>query len=308
MKITYIAECVESVDNILKNKLKMSHRVIKENEKTVLVNGVHKVRRDLINAGDKLEITLSEIVQGEDKFVTKYKCEEKALDVIYEDEYILAVNKPNNMPVHPSCNNYENTLSNIVAPYLAKKEIYGVHIVTRLDKDTSGVCIFAKHPYVQELFNLKKEEMKLNKEYLAVVKGRIEEREIIEVPIARKADTIILREVREDGKYAKTEFERLEYNEKDNYSVVRIKLYTGRTHQIRVHMSYIGHTLLGDDLYARESDKEDILKLIKRQALHCDKISFVHPITNCYIELVAKVPEDMVGFLKEEDMRGSKIT
>lgn len=303
MKIDYIAERVESVDNILKNKLKMSHRVIKGNEKRVLVNGEHKVRRDIINVGDKLEITLYEDITDEDKFVNKYKCLEKALDIIYEDEYILAVNKPSNMPVHPSCNNYDNTLSNIVAPYLAKEGIFGMHIVTRLDKDTSGVCIFAKHPYIQELFNLKKEEMKLNKEYIAVVNGKIKERGIIEAPIARKVGTIILREVREDGKYAKTEFERLEYNEEKDYSVVRIKLYTGRTHQIRVHMSYIGHTLLGDDLYAKESEKEDILKLIKRQALHCDKVSFIHPVTNCYMELVAKVPEDMVGFLKEEDKR-----
>lgn len=297
MKIDCIAECVESVDNILKNKLKMSHRVIKENEKTLLVNGIHKARRDLVSAGDKLEITLTENIPDEDKFVNKYKCVEKALDVIYEDEYILVVNKPCNMPVHPSCNNYDNTLSNIVAPYLAKKEIYGVHIVTRLDRDTSGVCIFAKHPYVQELFNLKKEEMRLNKEYIAVVNGKIEERGIIEAPIARKADTIILREVREDGKYAKTEFERLEYNEKDNYSVVRIKLYTGRTHQIRVHMAYVGHNLLGDDLYAKESEKEYILKLIKRQALHCEKISFIHPVIGRKLILVSKLPADLSKFM-----------
>lgn len=298
MKIDYIAECVESVDNILKNKLKMSHRVIKENEKTVLVNGIHKVRCDLVNAGDKLEITLVENILDEEKFVNRYRCEEKALDVIYEDEYILAVNKPSNMPVHPSCNNYENTLSNIVAPYLAKEGIYGVHIVTRLDKDTSGVCIFAKHPYVQELFNLKKEEMGLNKEYIAVVNGKIEEKGMIEAPIARKADTIILREVREDGKYAKTEFERLEYNELKDYSVVKIKLYTGRTHQIRVHMAHIGHTLLGDDLYAKESEKEDILKLIKRQALHCGKISFMHPITHENVLLQAKLPSDMLSLVE----------
>lgn len=297
MKIDCIAECVESVDNILKNKLKMSHRVIKENEKTVLVNGIHKARRDLVSVGDKLEITLTENIPDEDKFVNKYKCVEKALDVIYEDEYILVVNKPCNMPVHPSCNNYDNTLSNIVASYLAKKEIYGVHIVTRLDRDTSGVCIFAKHPYVQELFNLKKEEMGLNKEYIAVVNGKIEERGIIEAPIARKADTIILREVRDDGKYAKTEFERVKYNEKDNYSVVRIKLYTGRTHQIRVHMAYIGHTLLGDDLYAKEGEKEDILKLIKRQALHCEKISFIHPVVGEKLIIESKLPADLSKFM-----------
>lgn len=293
MKITYIADCVESVDNILKNKLKMSHRVIKENEKSVLINGIHKSRRDIVSVGDKLNIMLDECIPEAERFKNKYKCEVKTLNIIYEDEYILAVNKPCNMPVHPSCNNYENTLSNIVAPYLADQEIYGIHIVTRLDKDTSGVCIFAKHPYVQELFNLKKEDMKLNKEYIALVNGKIEERGIIEAPIARRADTIILREVREGGKYAKTEFERLKYIKGEDYSVVKVKLYTGRTHQIRVHMAYISHTLLGDDLYANDDEKENILRLIKRQALHCRRISFFHPITNEKIELVASIPIDM---------------
>lgn len=169
--------------------------------------------------------------------------------------------------------------------------------VTRLDKDTSGVCIFAKHPYIQELFNLKKEEMKLNKEYIAVVNGKIKDRGIIEAPISRKVNTIILREVRSDGKYAKTEFERLEYIREKDYSVVKIKLYTGRTHQIRVHMSYIGHTLLGDDLYAKESEKENILKLIKRQALHCDKISFRHPVTGKSLTLLASIPNDILALI-----------
>lgn len=117
---------------------------------------------------------------------------------------------------------------------------------------------------------------------------------IIEEPIDRKDNTIILREVKAGGKYAKTEFERLSYNEENDYSVVKLQLYTGRTHQIRVHMSYIGHTLLGDDLYAKESEKNDILKLISRQALHCNKISFKHPITNNIVYLVANMPKDML--------------
>lgn len=302
MKITYIADCVESVDNILRNKLKMSHRVVKENENSVLVNGEHKVRKDLIRIGDKLEIDLCENILEENKFVNKYKCQDAPLDIIYEDEYILAVNKPYNMPVHPSCNNYENTLSNIAAPYLALQNIYGIHIVTRLDKDTSGVCIFAKHPYIQELFNLKRADIELNKEYIAIVNGKIEEKGIIEAPIARKDNTIILREVREDGKYAKTEFERLEYNETKDYSVVKIKLYTGRTHQIRVHMAHIGHTLLGDDLYAKNIEKVEILKLIKRQALHCKKVSFMHPVTSVSMLFEAKIASDISELITFENI------
>ena len=136
--------------------------------------------------------------------------------------------------------------------------------------------------------------MKLEKEYVAVVNGKVLKHQIIEEPIARKNDTIILREVRDDGKYAKTEYERVLYNSIDNYSVVKIKLYTGRTHQIRVHMSHIGHTLLGDDLYATEEEKKYILKLISRQALHCRKIAFLHPITDELISIEAGIPQDML--------------
>lgn len=296
MKITYTSKAVESVDNVLRKRLKMSHRVIKENESRVFVNGKHLNRRDNLNIGDILEIELIQNIPDKDMFVNKYECEGGKLDVLYEDDYILAVNKPAGMPVHPSSNHYTNTLSNIVAPYLAKQGIYGIHIVTRLDKDTSGVCIFAKHPYIQELFNIDKIKMKLEKEYVAVVNGKVLKHQIIEEPIARKNDTIILREVRDDGKYAKTEYERVLYNSIDNYSVVKIKLYTGRTHQIRVHMSHIGHTLLGDDLYATEKEKEYILKLISRQALHCRKISFLHPITDKLICIEAGVPQDMSCF------------
>lgn len=293
MKITYTSKTVESVDNVLRKRLKMSHRVIKENESRVLVNGKHLNRRDNLNIGDILEIELIQNIPDKDMFINKYECKSDKLDVLYEDDYILAVNKPAGMPVHPSSNHYTNTLSNIVAPYLAKQGIYGIHIVTRLDKDTSGVCIFAKHPYIQEQFNIDKIKMKLEKEYVAVVNGKVLKHQIIEEPIARKSDTIILREVRDDGKYAKTEYERCLYNSIDNYSVIKIKLYTGRTHQIRVHMSHIGHTLLGDDLYATEEEKKYILKLISRQALHCRKISFLHPITDKLICIEASVPQDM---------------
>lgn len=172
MKITYIAEMVESVDSILRNRLKMSHKVIKENECRVLVNGKHLNRRDKVNISDELQIELIQSIPAEERFINKYISNMEKLDIIYEDDYILAINKPANVPVHPSFNHYTNTLSNMVAPYLANQGIYGIHIVTRLDKDTSGVCIFAKHPYIQELFNVNKEKMELIKEYIAIVKRK----------------------------------------------------------------------------------------------------------------------------------------
>lgn len=294
MKITYIVESVEKLDTVLRTKLNMSHRVVKENEKNILVNGKHTLRKDLLYVGDVIQIELQEVIPEQDKFINKYNCIEQELDVLYEDEYILAVNKPSNMPVHPSLGNYTNTLSNIVAPYLAKQNIYGIHIVTRLDKDTSGVCIFAKHPYIQELFNIRKQEIQLAKEYFCLVNGIVkEEHGVIEQPINRKENSIILREVNVNGKYAKTEYFVKLRNEVKNYTALKVLLHTGRTHQIRVHMSYIGHTLLGDDLYASDKDKKNILELIDRQALHCKKITFIHPITNQQVVLNANLPIDI---------------
>jgi len=294
MKITYTVECVDKLDTVLRTKLNMSHRVVKENEKNILVNGKHVLRKDILNIGDVIQIELNEVIPEKDKFINKYNCMEQDLDILYEDEYILAVNKPSNMPVHPSMENYTNTLSNIVSPYLAKQNIFGVHIITRLDKDTSGVCIFAKHPYIQELFNIQKEKIQIFKEYFCLVNGIVkEDHGIIEQPISRKENSIILREVNELGKYAKTEYFVKQRNEEKNYTALKVLLHTGRTHQIRVHMSHIGHTLLGDDLYAKDVEKNTILNLIKRQALHCRKISFIHPITGEKINIYANTPEDI---------------
>lgn len=294
MKITYTVECVEKLDSILRTKLNMSRSVVKENEKNILVNGKHALRKDILNAGDVIQIELNEVIPEKDKFINKYTCIEQNIDILYEDEYILVVNKPSNMPVHPSMGNYTNTLSNFVAPYLAKQGIYGIHIITRLDKDTSGVCIFAKHPYIQELFNVKKEDIQLMKEYFCLVNGIVKETHgIIEKPINRKEDSIILREVNNNGKYAKTEYFLESINIEKNYSALKVILHTGRTHQIRVHMSYIGHTLLGDDLYAKNEEKSNILKLINRQALHCRKLFFIHPITGEKIDICASIPEDI---------------
>jgi len=185
------------------------------------------------------------------------------------------------MPTHPSSDNYTNTLSNRVASYLKKQGINNIHIITRLDKNTTGICIFAKNEYIQELFVKKKKKINLEKQYIAVVNGIMENRHgIIEKNIARMNDTIILRHTVSDGTgdYAKTEYEVINENVKENYSVLKVKLYTGRTHQIRVHMIDIGHILLGDTLYANYYGIKDIDKLITRQALHARKVSFFHPM------------------------------
>lgn len=290
----------KQLKDILKNKLYLSSILRKKLKecKGILVNGSSTFLNSPVKINDKITIYLDKI-KNETKFMDKFPLVDGKLDILYEDEFLLIVNKPANMPVHPSSENYTNTLSNLVANYLFKQNIFQIHIITRLDKDTTGICIFAKHAYIQELFIRKKEQIKLTKTYIAIVNGILtKEHDIIEKNIARKDGTIILREVNEKGDYAKTEYYVIQKNLLKNYSALKIILHTGRTHQIRVHMSYLGYPLLGDDLYA--PDIPNINQYITRQALHAYKISFIHPMTNQSIALWANLPDDMNSLINSE--------
>lgn len=211
------------------------------------------------------------------------------LNIIYEDNYLLVVNKPSNMPVHPSCNHFEDSLSNIVKYYFdcigLKRKI---RIVNRLDKDTSGIVIFAKNEYIQEALIQQMKNTTFKKEYLAILNGILEKNsDTISAPIARKENSIIERCVNfETGDIAITHYDLIKTID-NKYSLVHFVLETGRTHQIRVHSAYIGHPILGDTLYGSSSN------LINRQALHAQKVSFIHPITKKSIILEAPLPEDM---------------
>ena len=211
------------------------------------------------------------------------------LNIIYEDNYLLVVNKPSNMPVHPSCNHFEDSLSNIVKYYFdcigLKRKI---RIVNRLDKDTSGIVIFAKNEYIQEALIQQMKNNTFKKEYLAILNGILEKNsDTISAPIARKENSIIERCVNfETGDIAITHYDLIKTID-NKYSLVHFVLETGRTHQIRVHSAYIGHPILGDTLYGSSSN------LINRQALHAQKVSFIHPITKKSIILEAPLPEDM---------------
>lgn len=186
---------------------------------------------------------------------------------------------------------------NAVINYYIEKGIkVPIHFVNRLDKDTTGVVVIAKHKYVQQFLVKQMEKGDFNKEYIAIVYGKLENKEgIIEKKVKRKEGTIILRETSDsEGDYAKTAYKVLDYNKNKNYTVVKVKLYTGRTHQIRVHFTSIGHPLLGDELYANECEFkiDNIREYIKRQALHAKLISFNH-INGKKLIIEADIPEDM---------------
>ena len=212
------------------------------------------------------------------------------LDIIYEDEYLLILNKPAGIAIHPSILHYDNSLSNGVKFYFDKIKLNKkIRIVNRLDRNTSGIVIFAKNEYIQECLIKQMKTKELKKEYLAIVCGILENSSgTLNFPIARKEGSIIERCVNPNGDPAITHYDVLKtFN---NLSLVHIVLETGRTHQIRVHFSYINHPVLGDTLYGNPSD------LIARQALHSYKISFIHPITKENMTITAPLPSDMKIF------------
>ena len=262
-------------------------RIKFDNDGSIKVNGKEENVRYTLKKNDVVEITLPS-----EEFSEHVRFFEDKLDIIYEDEYLLIVNKPANLPSIPSRNNEDSSLLEIVNGYFKKNHYSTIpHIVTRLDKNTTGLVLIAKHRHIHALFSKKE----IGKFYLALVSGKVEDG-VIEANIKRTADSIITRCVADDGDYAKTQVWSEKYNSKNNISLVKLKLFTGRTHQIRVHMSFSGNPLLGDELYG--GDKQ----VIDRQALHCYNLKFKHPITRKNIDVVAQLPEDMnniVGNLVE---------
>lgn len=219
--------------------------------------------------------------------------ENRQLEIIYEDDWLLIINKPPGMSTIPSREHPNGSLANALIGYYQRSGISATtHIVTRLDRDTSGLVLVAKHSHVHHLFSKQQRAGGVRRIYEAFAEGMIEDGEgTIEEPIARKEDSIIEREVNQRGQYACTHYQVL--TSYPDFSHVQLQLETGRTHQIRVHMSYIGHPLLGDDLYGGQQ------KLISRQALHCREITFLHPLSHKEMHFYANLPEDMKKIIPE---------
>ena len=260
---------------------------LKRTENGILLNGIWGRVRDILHKGDHLTITLIE-TESSDNIVPI----ELPLDIVYEDEDLMIINKSADTPIHPSQGNYENTLANAVAFYFSnKKESFTYRCINRLDRDTTGLLIVAKHMYSASLLSGMVQNREIHREYLAVAAGCVPEEGCIEAPIGRVNGSTIERHVDfKNGEYACTHYKRLQYQ--NGFSLVALKLATGRTHQIRVHMKYIGHPLPGDFLYNPD------YSVIQRQALHSHRLVFVHPITNQKMEFTSPLPEDMNSILK----------
>lgn len=211
------------------------------------------------------------------------------LDILYEDEDILLINKASDTPIHPSMGNYHNTLANgVMAYYESKGCDFTFRCINRLDRDTTGLTIIAKNCQSAGILSRRVASREVHRTYLAICEGQTNEKGTILAPICRKDDSTIERCVNfEKGESAITHYTRLSYNENLHLSLVRIQLETGRTHQIRVHMKHLGHPLIGDFLYNPNMNH------MKRQALHSYSLDFLHPVTNESCHFIAPLPEDM---------------
>lgn len=287
MKLSYTVKQNDSYINVLdvlKNEFLLSARLITKLKQSnnIFFNEEITYTKKLVCANDVVSVLIDFVEDNSNIVATNIP-----LDIIYEDEYLLAINKPANMPVHPSMLHYEETLSNAVKYYFDTLNLKRkIRIVNRLDKDTSGIVIFAKNEYIQECLIKQMKTKELKKEYLAIVTGYLQKKsDTLCFPISRKEGSIIERTVNPNGDIAITHYNILK--EQNNLSLVHVFLETGRTHQIRVHFSHINHPILGDTLYGTPSP------LINMQALHSYKITLLHPISKQILTLEAPIPNDM---------------
>lgn len=256
----------------------------------ITVNLQEKNVRYELQLGDQLEISLPKEEPHE-----LLQADNHPLSIVFEDEHLLIVNKPAGVPSIPAQYHPNGTMANRVKYYLQSQnyENQVVHTVTRLDKDTSGLMLFAKHGFAHAKLDQQLQKKQLIKKYTALVSGKHHElplHGVISQPIARQEGSIMKRTIDPEGKYAKTEF--WVKRQLTEASLVDIQLHTGRTHQIRVHFESLGCPLLGDDLYGGDSSH-----LIDRQALHCQELIFMHPFTGKELHFTAPLPKDMKAII-----------
>lgn len=278
------------VKGILRGSLQLSYTLLKSlkwRENAILLNGQSVHVNAIVHAGDVVSVALSERTPREDLY-----CENTAApDIVYEDEDLLVLNKPAGVAMHPKADDAAApSLAAMLTGYLGEGSV--PHFVSRLDKGTSGLLIAAKSGYIHDRLRRALHSSELRREYRAVAVGQVTPpRGVIDAPIGRADGSIIRRCVREDGLVSRTEYEVLQTTER--FTLLRLRPETGRTHQLRVHMAYLGHPLAGDWLYGTE-DKN----LIARPALHSYELWFTQPVTGQELHFTAPIPQDMQRLLE----------
>ena len=273
------------VKGILRGSLQLSYTLLKSlkwRENAILLNGQSVHVNAIVHAGDVVSVALSERTPREDL----YCANATKPDIVYEDDDLLVLNKPAGVAMHPKSGDASApSLAAMLTNYLGEGSV--PHFVSRLDRGTSGLLIAAKNGYVHDRLRRALHSSDLRREYRAVAVGRVEPPcGVIDAPICRAEGSIIRRCVRTDGLPSLTEYETLQVN--DRFTLLRLRPQTGRTHQLRVHMAYLGHPLAGDWLYGTE-DKT----LIARPALHSYELWFTQPVTGLELHFTAPIPQDM---------------
>lgn len=281
-----ISDSGQTVEQFLKSRGYSRHLLIrlKQAPAGITIGSVKVYVTHVLNIGEILEIRLEEPESSQTIVPTPMD-----LDILYEDEDLLVVNKPAHLPVHPSQGHFDTTLANGMAYYFKQKgEPFVYRAVNRLDRDTTGLLILARHGLSGAILSEMVKNRQIHREYLAVVSGETKVFGTVDAPIARAEGSTIERCVDfQKGETACTHYKRLHYNPDLDCSLLSLTLETGRTHQIRVHMKYIGHPLYGDFLYHPD------YRFIKRQSLHSHRLSFSHPITKKDLVFQAPLPDDM---------------
>ncbi|CAM3542658.1 RluA family pseudouridine synthase [Marinicrinis lubricantis] len=279
---------------VLRSRMNLSRKLVsrlKFTEEGITVNGKRAFTSMIVHQGDLVEVRMEQ--ESSDDILPQ----PIPIDIIFEDEHLLIVNKPAGLIVHPTLGHYQNTLANGVVHYWQSKGVkFRFRPIHRLDQETSGVMCIAKNPFVQQRIFEQKD--RVLKEYQAIVIGHPDPSEgVIDAPIDRDPENPHYRMVIKEGYPARTHYQVLEtYQEA---SKVRLRLETGRTHQIRVHMTFKGHPLIGDSRYGDEA--VNARYPIGRQALHAAKLGFAHPVTGEEMVFEAPFPEDML--ILEQELR-----
>lgn len=277
----------ETIESLLKHVWKTPKKLLHQfrMNKDATVNGEQLPWSTQLKVQDRLQVRL---FQREEFGIIPDKLD---MQIVYEDDHLLVVNKPAGVDTHPNEAGQTGTLANGVAFYFQENGVETkVRHIHRLDRETSGAVLFAKHALAGAVLDRHLEQRKISRTYLAMVHGQIKkEQGIIDLPIGKDRHHPSRRRVSPGGQKAVTEYQVVRYDKKHHVSVVKLKLQTGRTHQIRVHMNHQGHPVVGDKLYGKNNDGYE------RQALHAAKISFLHPITEERISVSAassdRVPE-----------------
>ena len=288
----------KTVKEFLRENIDLSRTaliMLKNKSDGILVNGSRVTVRYMLSEGDILSLNYED---ADKNFIAENHALLSSLDIIYEDDFILAVNKPPYMPSHPSLNHFDDTLANIVMAYFKNNNINSLYrAVNRLDKNTSGIVLIAKDKIISARLNETMKRGGIRKTYIAVLVGDVNSiypngGRII-APIKREKDSIIKRVCATDGDYAETRFKILKYSDDLNLSVAEAYPVTGRTHQIRLHFHSIGFPLLGEDLYCENPQTTQI----SRHALHAYSLEFDHPQSNKKMIIKCELPDDISSII-----------